>query len=206
MRLSSRVLLAMLATAVLAIALSASASGSRLQFTRSERGFRIVWPELEFANSEFTIFIRCPVTLEGTISSATFPKTRGTLIARVSSAAMGTCTGGRGRFLTETLPWEVKYAGFEGPLPTIVAMNVDLVGMSFLLEAFGLMSCLYRTTATNPGIGISTVEGGAIRRFSLEIREPMVGTPIGCPGARIAERNGTATVMGETAGVILRLI
>ena len=52
----------------------------------------------------------------------------------------------------ETLPWHLRYGGFEGILPTITGFLFRVVGFRFLFQIGGSTSvkCLYTSSAASP--------------------------------------------------------
>jgi len=88
------------------------------------------------------------MTLAGTFHSNTISKTMNSLIGYITSASLGTCSGGRATILRETLPWHIVYSGFTGTLPNIRSVNMDIIGLSMAVETEGV-ACLLRTTTTN---------------------------------------------------------
>jgi hypothetical protein len=141
------------ATLVLALAV-ATASAARLASTSET--FRAGWRSLN-VGTNLGIAISCPVTLEGTLHSRTIAKTSGNLIGYVTRALVSSsnCTGGTLRVLTEALPWHVRYVSFAGTLPNITGITVHIIDFSaqFCATFFGsTVCCLYRTSATEPGI------------------------------------------------------
>lgn len=119
----------------------------------------------------------CPLTLEGSFHSNTFTKTLGSLIGYITRAALEEerCSGGRARYLRETLPWHIQYAGFSGFLPNIASITTHVIGLGILITRSGV-SCLYTTSMEKPGVLIwnRELEGGAIRsiRWSEEENIP----------------------------------
>jgi hypothetical protein len=47
------------------------------------------------------------------------------------------------RFLQETLPWHITYAGFTGTLPDILSMRARVHGVSYE-DTLANMRCLFR--------------------------------------------------------------
>lgn len=214
MRNRSKLVLAVLAaTFVLGIGTSAS-SARAIEVLNWEKGFRIVWNPLAFSGAGKTI--RCPVTLEGTFHRHTFAKVARTLLGYITRAIvkgeLPPCTGGRARILAESLPWHVQYSSFAGTLPAITRITLRLVGAAFSIRpnSFPEVTCLARTSDTEPAIGNAIVSSGEIRTLEAE-----AGARIGLTGeGGICEfageggfsGNGTATILGETAPIRIRLI
>jgi hypothetical protein len=191
------------ATLALSVAVS-TASANRLSMT--SRAIRSVWRVVEFTASP-GITVRCPLTVEGSFHSATFHKIRRALIGYMTRAGFGasaSCTGGGMTVLTETLPWHVTYEKFEGTLPNITHVGVEVIGAGVRIEERSLGACLARAPA--PGIEFllvpfepitiiwrpSSFTGGAL--CSLVREATMEGD------------NGRFTQLGNTIGVSIRLI
>src|SRR5215207_9545753 len=89
---------------VAAVCLGITVQGaSANQLSISSSTYRLTWSTLELASAVGTI--RCPVTIEGSFHSRTVWKVSGSLVGYVTRTALGACTGGTARVLTETLPW-----------------------------------------------------------------------------------------------------
>lgn len=189
------------------------ASATHIRILNSERGFRVAWTE-DGSSETDGVLISCEVTLEGTWSAATFAKTVGTTIGRVTRSIVGQpCRRGNMRVLTETLPWPVQYNSFSGTLPVITRISVSILNESFGLEEGGGGFCLYRSEARHPEryiLNLSEAGGGLRRLDTWTIDETAViplGGNVGCE--LISVRfigTATGTVLGETAKVIIALI
>lgn len=210
--------------AALMLAVGVGSAQAR-RFELSEQHIRAVWTRLAFNWGEA---IECPVTLEGSFHSKVFSKVSGALIGYITSAntvkGMANCVGGWGMlFLTEeegftgalnTLPWHIRYDSFEGTLPAIAGLHVDVVNFSIRfrrVEGGTTIRCLYKSLETSPVKFIFRVAaGGTVTGLqadeSAEIfwnsgeafcarRGHFVRTPL-----------GTVTKQGETAAVIVRLV
>lgn len=176
MRRHKYVLSALLATLILAAAVG-TASASHL--STSHAGMSIIWTSLHFNSSAGTT-ISCPVTLEGTLHSTTFAKTRGSLIGFITRATVARpCTGGTawanngsernevlGTTLGNSLPWHITYEGFTGTLPNITEVHLLLTRVRFLLRATILgisLLCSYTNTIERPAEGwLILGRGGAV--------------------------------------------
>jgi hypothetical protein len=82
----------------------------------------------------------------------------------------------RVQFLSETLPWHLKYNGFVGTLPAIEAVKLQLTGASIRFsEALIGWSCLYRSTAAAPMLYRLVLERGrGVAEVSPEAGRPAV--------------------------------
>jgi hypothetical protein len=210
MRTRSKLIVAgFAATMLLSFAVS-SASANRLSV--SNRFFRVVWSSLEL--SAAGTVTRCPVTLEGSFHSATIRKVEEALVGFITRAivngAQPPCTAGTATVLGESLPWHLRYGGFEGPLPNIERVTLRLIGASFRVDPEGILpACLARTTQATPARGFVEREaGGAITGLSAD---PSALIPLsGGFGCGIAEGSfsgrGNVTVLNSTTRITLTLI
>jgi len=119
-----------LSAAALVLGIGAQASGaSRLSLSNTR--FRMVWTELRF--QEGAVEMVCPVTLEGTMPSATFSKVINTQIGSITSASTEFCRGGSALFLN-SLPWSFKYYIYGGTLPNIESVLFYTSDVELLLR------------------------------------------------------------------------
>lgn len=145
------------ATATLLIAFAASVSSAE-SFGVISKSISAQWSSLTFEAGGLRVV--CPVTLNGSFASASFPVTPGTRVGSFTSATVGTCTEGRAVVLTETLPWSLRYSSFGGTLPNITSLTFRLVGASFKGTAGGL-ECLLRSTEERPINVVATRESNS---------------------------------------------
>lgn len=160
-----RKVLISLATAVAALAAFASmASANHLSF--SSQTLRATWTSFEFSGGFGTI--RCNLTLEKSLHSRTINKTAGLLIGAITRASIGPCASGSFTVLTESLPWHVQYASFEGTLPTIVSVTTNIIGLALQLRepTFGI-TCLMRSEASHPARLIYNLRSGSVTSVTL---------------------------------------
>lgn len=152
------------AMAILAAALTTAASARNLRFSSLTK--RVTWTAFELRGGFGTV--RCPITLEGSLRSATIAKTAGAEIGSITGASFGTCSSGHMTVLRETLPWRVRYASFAGTLPNITSINTNIVNMAFQIEeaAFGI-TCLMMSSPTNPVTLTYNLAAGAVRSVTL---------------------------------------
>ena len=108
-------LLAALASALALAAAVGQADASTLVVV--ERAYTGTWSSVSFQALEGVV--RCPLTLEGTFTTATYAKTAGARMGSIGRASLAACTGGSVRVSGETLPWTTQYASFSGTLPKI---------------------------------------------------------------------------------------
>lgn len=223
MHTRSRLLLGSLVVAVALGAMIATAPANRLSIT--ERAFRITWapmeiglqPEPAIVREGITIKDSCNVTMEGSFHSGTIVKVAGALIGYVTRASVdgSSCVeqnggGGRFRFLTETLPWHIRYAGFTGTLPNIAIVRINYIGMAVDVTN-PMQNCLSRSTATEPAgwrIELELEHTGLISTFLAEeqiILPRPTGT--GCVGYLVYyQGRGRYTRLGTTEHVTVTLI
>jgi hypothetical protein len=144
-----KVLLAAAGATVLLSALVSNASARNLSLSnqRIRSSWREVIFELPFINTN------CQVTLEGSFHTRTMPKVLGTLMGYITSAILGPCAEGSYTILRETLPWHVRYSGFEPRLPEIRSLIVHIINWAVRIgEPFGI-ACLARSEPLHPLIG-----------------------------------------------------
>jgi hypothetical protein len=106
-----------------------------------------------FADESGSFMVVCQITRRVRINSR-IAKTPGATFGSVTSATARECSGGTATSLG--LPWTVTYVSFNGTLPNIREVRLEVRGMGFLVTTFfGLAACLYRgnvqyTTSGNP--------------------------------------------------------
>jgi hypothetical protein len=184
-----------LVTAILAATVG-TASARRLAL--SSNAIRAIWNELRFSASGTEI--SCRLTLEGSLHERTIDKAPESLIGYITRAgSFGICSA-----LTESLPWHLRYAFFEGRLPDIASIDTKITLMNFQISFAGV-TCLYTTSATSPATlrfsrntatraitGVSA--GGNIRSNTF-----------GCPNGGFAG-TGTVTELGTSNAITVTLI
>jgi len=193
---------------VLALLAAANASANQLSF--SSQTLKVEWAALRFAAEG--IEVRCEVTVEVSLHSATFTKTRGQLVGYVTSgtAPVETCSGTEGaspRGLDETLPWHVNYSSFTGTLPRITGLGFEVTGIAFTVRLLG-ENCLYKATAAGPARLIATVSEGLVTGVRADETAPIskASGSFLCPAAGRASGTGTVSVVGAQNGLTVRLI
>jgi hypothetical protein len=204
-----RILLASLVVAAFVLLQAGSAAAMRFEMPNGERGFRFRWISLDFILGANTI--NCEIRLRGSFHSKTINKVTGALVGYVEEAIfINLCTnGGAARFLTENLPWHIRYASFSGSLPRINAINLQLIGMRAQIVPMGGPTCLMTTTTINPLYLIAAVEESENTFASIAPNET-VGIPVmgmGCPGEVRLRNRGTFSAWGEEfTSIQIRLI
>ncbi len=209
MRKHSKLLFAAVAATMLLSLAVGSASARNLRI--SNQNTRIVWSALRFIAGGRTV--TCHVTLEGSFVEATASKVVGSLLGRVTRAAVNTCTGGSATVLTATLPWHIVYRGFTGTLPRITLVQVGLLGASFEVQPSGSLACLAATEANHPAVGNVVLEAsgnGVVTELNalVEAEIPLRGGGGLCAfgGEGHFEGNGTVTVLNSTTRITVTLI
>jgi hypothetical protein len=201
------VLVSLAATLLMALTVG-SASARNLSI--SNRNWRIVWTELTFSAEDGSLPTTCPITLEGSFHYNTIVKRELTLVGMLTKAIVGnaSCREGHATALTATLPWHILYQSFTGTLPNITSLRLLAVGASFLAEPFFGASCLQRSTATDPFVGIVTVgAGGVLPSIAPDEAATIPLTGFGCPERGRFNGTGTVTLLGSTSTrIFLRLI
>jgi hypothetical protein len=213
MRKRSKVLFTGLTAALLLALAVGTASANRLSVSAQDWEARFV--SLEFIAGGSTI--RCPVTLQGSFHSRTIVKTAHALIGHVSrasvigSAGTGACTGGTATVLTATLPWHVTYEFFTGTLPNITGIGLLLIGASFQVQPRESLTCLARTTTTDPALGTVGVSGGRATELTADpsAEIPLTGSGGLCVFGGEGHFGGTSrplTRLNSTASISVTLI
>jgi hypothetical protein len=143
-----KLFLAAVGATVLLGALISSASARNLSI--SNQSIRASFSSVSF-NGPFGT-TRCHVTLEGSLHARTFAKVSGSLIGYITSAILGPCQSFSFTILRETLPWHVRYSGFNGPLPSITSLITHVVGFAYRIREPGGVTCLARSEANEPAV------------------------------------------------------
>jgi hypothetical protein len=185
---------ALAAGLVLLIAASvANAEPLRVEPTR----VRAVWSTLTFSTSASTV--RCPVTLEGSFHSSTFEPREGLQVGYITraSVAEASCTGGRVRLLSETLPWRIQYESALGTLPEISGIRLKVVGLAARGEVSGL-NCLYQSSESRPARATLEIRPQYVEVTGLRLDEsaaiPLITREGLCAFGGDARASGTARV------------
>jgi hypothetical protein len=140
-----QMLLAMIGATVLLGACVGSASAGNLSL--SSQTFRVTFRNLTFSGGFGEV--ECQTTLEGSLHGRTMAKVIGSLIGYITRAIVGHCEIGSATILRETLPWHVRYSGFEAILPEITSLIVHTETRFRIREPFGI-TCLFASTAERP--------------------------------------------------------
>ncbi|HEX7289689.1 MAG TPA: hypothetical protein VF250_01070 [Conexibacter sp.] len=205
-------LLCALIAATAAMALLAGGASARNISTSSQQ-LRAVWNPL-IVTEPGGASVRCPLTLEGSFHSSTLAKVNYSLTGYITSGSLGapgSCTGGEGTLLTETLPWHTRYFGFTGTLPNISTISILVSGAAVRIRlptgtclfvarestAEHILGTLNRNVTTQELTSITA--GGEITSneacaFGLRIR------------ARISGTSTSFTVLNTNNRITVRLI
>jgi hypothetical protein len=129
----------LLAALLLAATLS---TASARNLSLNEQGILVSWFSLEFQNVNATV--RCPVTLDGSFHSRTIPKIGNLLIGAITEVRIksASCTNGSASINNATLPWHILYRGFNGSLPALRAVLLEIGRFRFTATALGI-PCTY---------------------------------------------------------------
>ena len=143
---STRTFLMLVGTAATLGLLVGNAAANHL--STSSRSMRSTWTSVEFIEP-LGGAIRCSLTLEGSLHSATITKTPELLVGFITRASISNpCSGGEAAVLPEGLPGHLRYAGFTGTLPNITSVILDMVSWSFRVTgSFG--RCLFSVGVTH---------------------------------------------------------
>jgi len=146
----SKLLLATVGASVLLGGLASTTSARN--FSLSNQTISTMWSSVEFELPGGAV--RCELTIEGSFHSRTAAKVIGSLVGLITKAILGPChVPGTVTILSATLPWHVRYSGFEGGLPNITSTIAHVIGASFR-AANTSVNCLSFSTEARPAIGI----------------------------------------------------
>jgi hypothetical protein len=205
MRLAKLLVAVVTATALLAVGVG-GASARRLSI--SSQTWKVSFTRFEWYSG--FVRIRCPVTLEGSMHARTFAKVAGSLVGYVTSATKGTCTLNEATVLTETLPWHVRYSAFNGFLPAISQLALNVIGVSIRgREAANELTCLSQPSTAERPVRL-TFPREARGAFTEPVVSGEVITGAECAGfiGRYSNGEGTAavTAQGSSSRITLTLI
>jgi hypothetical protein len=211
------VLLALTALTAAGALASAVGSASARNLSISNQSFRAVWNPLTLTAGG--VEIRCRVTLEGSFHARTIAKVVGSLIGLVTRALVGRpCTGlGEafvfngsevllGRTTENSLPWHIKYLGFNGVLPRFEGIRLSLTGPRFAIVGF-LGACLstYGGATTTVNGTVNVEAGGRVTGLTAEPRPEVPGTGT-CPSPGRFSGTGAVTLLGTATPITVTLI
>jgi hypothetical protein len=212
MRQRSKLVLAGLTVALAFGVLVSASSANRIGI--SGRQWTATWNAVRFVGF---VTVECHFTLEGSFHSRTLSKVLEALFGYVSRVTVDEtrCTGGSARALTETLPWHIRYGGFEGTLPIITGISERLVGGRFLVQVAGIApsKCLYTSSAASPMAGIVGRNTGTGVAQWLRVNEtakiPFTSGTSSFACGNSAGLGGTTTGLSEGPGgpsIVLTLV
>ncbi|HEX7290289.1 MAG TPA: hypothetical protein VF250_04090 [Conexibacter sp.] len=202
--------------AALTLAFGVQAASART-FNWSNQQFRITWRELKFFDQGFAEFVAlCPVTMEGSFHSRTIAKVVESLIGYITRAAVSEAlcrdpAGGaaEARFLPETLPWHIRYAGFQGTLPNITRIRVRILRVAYEDVIRGT-PCLFSGLTTPINAEFFREAFGVITAFEFEAATTLPAAAGNCVGLAIRgglERISTTfTLLNSTTRITVTLI
>jgi len=196
-----KLLLAVIGATVLLGALVSSASARNFQIDVVSH--RATFREVRFILPGSTT--TCEVIIEGSVHNLTMTKVIGSLIGHITRASISTCATGTAVIQGESLPWHVRYSGFQGPLPNINSFITHLIDVGWRIREAGGINCLARSSAAEPVIATHH------RDESNHLTVGLSGTirsGIECLGIRVTVASDSPPVLrraGSTS-ISLRLI
>jgi hypothetical protein len=196
-----KLLLAAVGATVLLGALVANTSARN--FSVSEQHIRASVSRLEFHFPELTT--SCHITLEGSLHTRTIAKTAGSLIGYITSAILGPCPSITATVLRETLPWHIRYSGFEGTLPAITSDRVHIINAAWRIRESGGVTCLARSTAAEPVVSRFHIDASGHATAGIE---GSIRTGFECLGIAGSFRSDSPQLLGSATqtAVSVRLI
>jgi hypothetical protein len=202
MRNRSKLLLTSLIATLALGALVGTTSANRFS-TRVQQSYRATWSSFTFTTGLGSI--TCAVTLEGSLHSRTFSKVAELLIGYVTNAQINACNG-TATFLTESLPWLVRYESFTGRLPEITGIKIRIVMMRWQVVQLG-STCQYQSTGTKPVRAI--IHTGAVSRQweNVQLDETaLIETTGVCGNAFLKGTSGVVTIQGGSTNQSVTLV
>ena len=180
----------------------------------SHEAFRITWTELKFFDEGGArLSTTCPVTMEGSFSMRTILKVPNSLIGMITRAVVkeNSCTEGPARFLQETLPWHLRYAGFSGTLPAITRIRVTILNVHYEDTLGVLERCLFRGEATPLAGEFFREAGGVLVGFEFlhsTTLPPSAGSICATSGITggLERLSTSVTVLNSTTRITVTLI
>lgn len=194
------VLRALTSTAVIVAVFPAIAFGR--SFEVSSQTVRANFTSIEFNGLAGNA--TCSLTLEGSFHARTIAKTSSALIGYINRARLGACSSGAATVLSATLPWHTRYASFTGTLPNITRLATTVIGAAWAIREFGGITCLLRSTSSNPMRVEYGITGGAMLNASIGGSIPTGGE---CFGVTAELRSAIGIVHeGGVSTITIRLI
>lgn len=191
-----------LLAAVVMIAAVGTASANRLSISNSS--FRATFPAFRM---EWSLNQVCTLTLEGTFHSRTIVKSPDSLIGYVTRVAGG-CPN---TTVLLNIPWHIRYRSFTGTLPNIASIRIEIINFSVLIQAMGVVDCLYASTPASPAVATLNVAAGVITSIRMEelARVPLfrrLSGLINCTETIRFSGTGTFELLGTTTAIRVTLI
>jgi len=194
-------LAALMATALLALAVSDASAG---RFSTSERNFELIWDnalpgktKIEFIAPSAGINVQCKHTLLGRFAERTILKATGINQGTINHSLLNECEGGSATLLSETLPWSIRYRSFTGTLPRISGIALGIIGARYRIESGGT-TCDIITEPSHPAVliienGLETTGEPENATFDRNARIPLRGS-LPCGFAGEGEIGGTGLI------------
>jgi hypothetical protein len=196
-----KTLFAIVGATVLLGALTSAASARNL--STSEQSIRATFREMRFSGGFGTA--SCELTIEGSFHERTTAKVAGRLVGYLTRSTLGSCSAGSVTVLTETLPWHVRYLGFVGTLPNITVTRATIIGVAFRIQEPGGITCLVRSTATEPATMFFGLVGGVVTGGDAGGTIRMGAECFGASGT-LTGRTSSLTALNAGAAVTVTLI
>jgi hypothetical protein len=176
---------------------TAGASARNLSISHGDL-FNASWRQLRFSSGG-AVAGECDVTIEGSFHYRTALKVRESLVGYITHAITNNCGSGSATVLTTSLPWHIRYQGFEGTLPNITGIRLRLILAEFNFKdrIFGSV-CTATATSFNPVEGVANLTNGKERRLVKGLTAD-TGPRIPC-GVISGSFEGTATVRDLPGG------
>jgi hypothetical protein len=193
-----KLLLAAGSAAILLSALASSASGRNLSV--DNQSLRATFREVSFHLPTSTV--TCEVIIEGSLHRRTIAKVLSSLIGYITSATLGPCQGGTASIQLLTLPWHVRYSGFQGVLPNITSVITHVIEMGVRIGEPGGLACLIRSSAAEPVIRTYHRDASNHLRVGLSGR---LTSAAECFGARISIASDSPQVVLSNTSTAISL-
>jgi hypothetical protein len=192
-----------LAALVMAAGLTTATAG---RLSTSSQNIRITFNNFQFS-AEGIGTDECRVTLEGSLHSRTVSKTAGLLVGYITRVTTGSCTLGT-TVLTASLPWHVRYGGFNGTLPRLSGLFARVSRVSASFGALGFVCLAEGETETTSRRDTTTgaITEAEVPTQSIPLRS---GGGFGCPeasGRLSSAQPGRPMVLGTTTLITITLI
>jgi hypothetical protein len=202
----SKLILAGLAAALVMAFAANTASARNLSISHGEL-WTAEWSQLKF-ESGGSPQVECDVTLEGSFHYRTFLKVPRALVGYITRAIANHCLRGSATVLTTNLPWHIRYRGFEGTLPNITGIRLELILAEFQIKNALNVTCLSTTSEREPAVGVARLGEGNERRLVTGLTADPTAT-IRCGAFLTGNFAGTATVRekpSRNTNLLVRLI